>query len=642
MSKRNVNISATAALLILSTIFTIVGWHSGWVEFGDPVFTEVIPEKRPTRLDQKKLEAFSNKPINEILEFLLAEAATTVTEPPVIPPPAPAPALLGMLPDAPLPFPGSAAPRDEENLKKFITGMQQDKEGEPSKSEQWQFNLALAAIQVDPSKIPEAIRLNTHPVPESETFSVRLVPRDGEISGPFALGLFNREDGPGIVSGGGTNLSSLKAEGALDSLGSLSGTVPGNGIFPADFDADGDLDLFVTRGDGLPNSLLRNDGGKFEDVTISLGLLSFDDTTTAAWIDYDGDELLDLLVGSKDHPLELYHQTTGGVFQPIAWDLKLWVPRGVAFIKVADFSGDGSPDFFLGIDGLPDRLYLSRPSAAWNDWRFEDITADSAVDVGTKSTSAVFFDFDNDSLLDLLLTTAAPDLLLPAGPVDPAVTAPSTIRLFRNEGENRFADITDFAGLQFTEGVTAAGVADLDNDAYEDILLGTEALSINRVFWNREGLGFKDVSIVSQGSYLDEAVSFAFADLDRNGTTDVLYLNESGRVRWLEACGAMDAWLQVTVKGQPPGTRVSLTIRDKDWVLHPLERRLNTESSIMIGIGQADIIERLEVLGPDGGEPLATLEKIEPNREVVIELPKRPKKRAVVPMQADSRATTAP
>ncbi|HQW29214.1 MAG TPA: VCBS repeat-containing protein, partial [Verrucomicrobiales bacterium] len=300
MSKRNVNISATAALLILSTIFTIVGWHSGWVEFGDPVFTEVIPEKRPTRLDQKKLEAFSNKPINEILEFLLAEAATTVTEPPVIPPPAPAPALLGMLPDAPLPFPGSAAPRDEENLKKFITGMQQDKEGEPSKSEQWQFNLALAAIQVDPSKIPEAIRLNTHPVPESETFSVRLVPRDGEISGPFAIGLFNRENGPGIVSGGGTNLSSLKAEGALDSLGSLSGTVPGNGIFPADFDADGDLDLFVTRGDGLPNSLLRNDGGKFEDVTISLGLLSFDDTTTAAWIDYDGDELLDLLVGSKD------------------------------------------------------------------------------------------------------------------------------------------------------------------------------------------------------------------------------------------------------------------------------------------------------------------------------------------------------
>ena len=122
----------------------------------------------------------------------------------------------------------------------------------------------------------------------------------------------------------------------------------------------------------------------------------------------------------------------------------------------------------------------------------------------------------------------------------------------------------------------------------------------------------------------------------------MLYLNESGRVRWLEACGAMDAWLQVTVKGQPPGTRVSLTIRDKDWVLHPLERRLNTESSIMIGIGQADIIERLEVLGPDGGEPLATLEKIEPNREVVIELPKRPKKRAVVPMQADSRATTAP
>ena len=640
MSKQNVNLCATAALLILATAFTLLGWYSGWVEFSAPVFTEVIPEKRPARLDQEKLEAFSSKPINEILETLMAEAAETPSEP--APRPAPVPALLGMLPDTPLPFPKDAVPRDEENLKKFITGMRQDEEGEPSKSEQWQFNLALAAIQVDPSKVPEAIRLDTHPVPESETFPVRLVPREGEISGPFALGLFNRDDGIGIVSGGGVSLVSLKAEGALKGNESLSGTVPGNGLFPADFDADGDLDLFITRRYGLPNSLLRNDGGKFEDVTITLGLLSFNDTTTAAWLDYDDDGLLDLLVGSADHPLELYHQTAGGIFQPIAWDLKLWVPRGVHTIKVADFSDDGSPDFFLGIDGLPDRLCLARPSATWSDWRFEDIAADAGIDVGTKSTSAAFFDFDNDGLFDLLLTSATPDPIVPAKPVDPPVGISGTARLFRNEGKERFTDITDLAGLRLTESVISVGVADLDNDSYEDLLLGTGVLSINRVFWNREGSGFKEISIASQGSYLDGAVSFAVADLDKNGTTDVLYLNESGRVRWLEATGAMDNWLQVTVKGSSPGVRLSLTVRDKDWVLHPIERRLDTASSAMIGIGQADVIERLDVFAPGGGKPLATLEKIEPNREVVLELPKRPKKRAIVPMEGDSRAATAP
>ena len=310
--------------------------------------------------------------------------------------------------------------------------------------------------------------------------------------------------------------------------------------------------------------------------------------------------------------------------------------------EVADFSGDGLPDFFLGIDGLPDRLCLARPSATWSDWRFENIAAGSGVDAGAKSTSAAFFDFDNDGLLDLLLTSATPGPITPAKPGHPPLEVSSTIRLFRNEGENRFTDVTDLAGLRLTEGVTTAGVADLDNDSYEDILLGTGVLSINRVFWNREGVGFKEISIVSQGSYLDEAVSFAVADLDKNGTTDVLYLNESGRVRWLEASGAMDDWIQVTVKGYSPGARLSLTVRDKDWVLHPIERRLDTAPSLMIGIGQADVIERLDVFAPEGGEPLATLEKIEPNREVVIELPKRPKPRAIVPIEVNSQATTAP
>lgn len=642
MSKRILIISATGALLLIAAAVAVFGWRSGRLTFGDPVFTEEIPEKRPKRLDHRDLERFSTKPLNEILDTIAAEAVASAAVTPAMPMAEPPPPLLGMLPDAPLPFPETATPGDADSLKKFVTGMQQDKEGEPSKSEQWQFNLALAALRVDPSKIPEAIRLDTHPAPESVTFPVRFVPREAELSGPFALGTFRGEDGLGIVSEGGALLCKLTDKGGTEALDSLSGTVPGNGVYPADFDGDGDLDLFITRGNGLPNSLLRQESGNFEDVTIALGLLSFNDTAAAAWLDYDGDELLDLLVGSVDHPLELYHQTTGGVFQPVAWDLKLWVPRGVHTIKAADFSGDGYPDFFLGIDGLPDRLCLARPSATWSDWRFEDIAADSGVNPGPEVSSAAFFDFDNDGRLDLLITSDTTDPVLPATTGDPPLETSGTIRLFRNEGENRFADITDLAGLTMTEGITAAGVADLDNDSYEDILLGTGSLSINRVFWNREGVGFKEISAVSRGSFLDEPASFAAADLDKNGTMDVLYLNKSGRVRWLEATGAMDGWVHVTVKGHPPEARLSLTVRDKDWVLHRIERRLGITSSLMIGIGQAEVIERLDLFGPEGGDPLSTLEKIEPNREVVIKLPKRPKKRAIVPMEDTPRPATAP
>jgi hypothetical protein len=623
MSKRNLIIIVSGGVALLAVGLGVAGWLGGW--FGDPVFSDEIPAKRPQRLDHRQLEAFSGKSIDEIIETLMADAAAgeTADEAPT----APAPPILAMLPDAPLPYPAEAAPRDAEGLKRFITGMQQDEEGEPSPAEQWQFNLALAALKVDPAKIPEAIRLDTHPAPESETFPIRLVERESALFGPLALGHFFKENGIGIVAGGGSALFSLLAEGAMERHEGLAGVTPGNGVYPADIDGDGDTDLFITRGKGLPNSLLRNEGdGRFEDITIAVGLLSFNDTTTAAWFDYDGDGLLDLLVGSRDHPLELHHQTSAGTFQPVAWDLQLWVPRGVESIAVSDFSGDGYPDFFLGIAGSTDRLYLAKPSPGWSDWRFENVAAASQVDQGS-GAPAVFFDFDNDGRPDLLL---GPDASDPGG----------KLRLLRNEGEGRFADLTAEAGLAEVTGVTAV-VADLDNDSYEDLIVGTAALAINRVFWNQEGAGFKEVTIVSQGSYLDEPVAYAVADLEGNGTVDILSRDRSGAIRWLEATGAMDSSVIVKVKQAPPGCRVVLTVRDKDWVLRDIERRPGRDDTLLIGIGQADVIERLAVFAPEGGEALHVLEKVKPNEEIVIELPKQPRQRPVVPLKEES-ATAAP
>lgn len=625
MSKRNLIIIVSGGLALLAVGLGVAGWLGGW--FGDPVFTDEIPAKRPQRLDHRQLEAFSGKSIDEIIETLMAEAAageigSSTDEA------APVPAILAMLPDAPLPYPADATPRDADGLKKFVTGMQQDEDDEPSPAEQWQFNLALAALKVDPAKIPETIRLDTHPTPESETFPVRLVERESALFGPFAPGHFFKEDGTGIVAGGGSALFSLLAEGAMETHEGLAGVTPGNGVYPGDFDGDGDPDLFITRGKGLPNSLLRNDGeGNFEDVTIALGLLSFNDTTVAAWLDYDGDGLLDLLVGSRDHPLELYHQTSAGIFQPVAWDLQLWVPRGVESIAVSDFSGDGYPDFFLGISGSPDRLYLAKPAPEWSEWRFENVAAASRVDQGS-GASAIFFDFDNDG---------RPDLLLGPDPSD----AGGKLRLLRNEGEGRFADLTAEAGLADVTRITAVGVADLDNDGYEDLVLGTAALAVNRVFWNQEGAGFKEVTIVSQGSYLDEPVAYAVADLEGNGTIDILSLDRSGAVRWLEATGAMDSSVIVKVNQAPPGCRVVLTVRDKDWVLRDIERRPGLDDTLLIGIGQADVIERLSIFAGDGGEALHVVEKVKPNEEIVIDLPKQPRQRPVVPFKEEP-ATAAP
>lgn len=625
MSKPKLIIFVSGGAALLAVGLGVAGWLGGW--FGDPVFTDEIPAKRPQRLDHRHLEAFRGMSIEEIIEAIMADAAADETGNSTDES-TPVPALLAMLPDAPLPYSADAAPRDTEGLKKFVTGMQQDEDEKRGPTEQWRLHLALAALKVDPAKIPEAARLDTHPKPESETFPVRLIERESTLFGPFALGHFIKDDEVDVVAGGGSALYSLLAEGAMESHEGLAGVAPGNGVYPGDFDGDGNSDLFITRGKGLPNSLLRNDGkGGFEDVTIALGLLSFNDTTSAAWLDYDGDGLLDLLVGSRDHPLELYHQSNAGIFQPVAWDLQLWVPRGVHTIAVSDLSADGYPDFFLGINGAPDRLYLAKPSPDWSGWRYENVAVAARVEQGG-SGSATFFDFDNDG---------QPDLLLSPDPAD----AGGKLRLLRNEGEGRFADLTAEAGLDSFTGITAVSVADLDNDSYEDLVVGTAALAINRVFWNREGAGFKEVSIVSQGSYLDQPVAYAVADLEGNGTMDILSRDHSGVIRWLEASGAMDSSVTLKVNEAPPGYRVVLTVRDIDWVLRDIERRPGLDDTLMIGIGQADVIERLSVFAPEGGEALHVLEKLKPGEKIVIDLPKRPRQRPVTPVN-EATTNTAP
>lgn len=614
MSKRTfftiiITIIVTAALTL-----GVLGWFGGWFDRGDPVYTAEIPKSRPKRLDWRLLSQFQGQSMQEIIAALekQKELVAGTEAPPAGDP------LLAMLPDAPLPYPEDAAPRDEDGLKNFISNIQKGTDTPPTKEELWKFNLALAAMKIPSSQVPEALRLNTEPAPESDTFAVDLAPKDlAEMAGPFAIGDFDGKPGNELVSNGGSRLNLVDETGAMTPTATWNEIAPGDKLFPADFDNDGDLDLFIIRGEGFPNSLLRNNGaGAVEDITIESGLLSFNDTTSAAWFDYDSDGLLDLLVGSRDHPLELYHQTSNGPFQPIAWDLKLWVHEGVEAITVTDVSGDGYPDFYLSLSGQDDRLAVSTPAPTWDQWRFEDRLTEMEIALDETPADAVFFDFNNDGHTDLL-------------------TAGDTLRLYQNGGEQRFVDITEEIELKTNAPVRSLAVADIDGDGYEDILAGTTAFAANEVFWNRGGTSFREVSVASQASYLDEPVEILSGDLDGNGMLDLVFSHTDGSARWLESIGGYDHWLQLSLKNHRPGTRALITVRDTDWVLGDLSRRFDLNSEITIGLGSADLVEAIAIFPPEGGEPLEQREKIEPNQRIEIELPAEPTKRPVVPMAAE-------
>ena len=147
----------------------------------------------------------------------------------------------------------------------------------------------------------------------------------------------------------------------------------GSRVAAADFDGDGDIDLFVggrvvpwRYGIDPPSTLLRNDGkGGFTDVTedVAPELAHVGMVTDAVWIDVDGDGRLDLVVVGEWMPITIFHNTGTKLERlvvPGLEDSSGWWNRIVA----ADFTGDGRPDFVVGNLGLNTRLHASAAEPA--------------------------------------------------------------------------------------------------------------------------------------------------------------------------------------------------------------------------------------------------------------------------------------
>ena len=157
------------------------------------------------------------------------------------------------------------------------------------------------------------------------------------------------------------------------------------GVTAADFDGDGDEDIFVTNLTGEPNSLFRNDGsGNFEDVTnmYGLGQASFPFTGFGTlWFDYDNDGLLDLFVANGEVRVidsqrgtpfpfkqrsQLFHRD-GKIYREVAsagvFD-QLLVSRGAAF---GDIDNDGDIDIVVTNTNGPVELLLNQVGSR-NHW----------------------------------------------------------------------------------------------------------------------------------------------------------------------------------------------------------------------------------------------------------------------------------
>jgi hypothetical protein len=411
----------------------------------------------------------------------------------------------------------------------------------------------------------------------------------------------------------------------------------------ADYDNDGDLDIYLMRGGWerpFRPSLLRNDGnGKFTDVTLESGVGTPIASQSAAWADYDNDGYIDLFVAGEYIPYEpevgvpgsykagpdprnlcrLYHNERNGTFIDVAASggvLNQGRAKGAAW---GDYDQDGHPDLFVSNCGQENCLYHNN-----GDGTFTDVAPKLRVTEPIKSFSCWFFDYDNDGRQDIFVNGFSGTLCDIVRSHLDQPTGGERPRLYHNEGPAGFRDVTWEAGLDRVLLVMGSNFGDIDNDGYLDMYLGTGQPACfyvvpNVLFRNVDGKRFEDVTLASGTGHLQKGHGISFGDWDRDGDGDI-FLASGGATPGdmahnvlFQNPGHGNHWISVKLVGTRSnraaiGAEVRADLKTSDGKPASRYRVISSGSSfggnslaMTIGLGRAQSVTTLEVHWPTSG-----------------------------------------
>lgn len=525
--------------------------------------------------------------------------------------------------------------RKSEDSEKAILYLTQFLEGKPDTLEvKWLLNLAYMTVGKYPAGVPAKYLISPAVFASKENMG-----RFKDVAAEAGLNSFSMAGGVivddfennGLLdivtssydqceplhyfhnNGDGTFTDRAIQAGLADQLGGLN-------LIQTDYNNDGCLDIFVLRGGWqapMRSSLLRNNcDGTFTDVTEAAGLVAPIASQTAVWIDIDNDGFLDLFIGNEQGPSRLYHNKGDGTFEDIAQSAGV---DNVSFAKgvvAADYDNDGFMDLYVSNLGGNNFLYHNN-----HDRTFTEVGKQAGVQAPWMSFATWFFDYDNDGLPDLFVTSyyMSPEEIL-RSQLGLASNV-ETLKLYHNDGNGTFRDVTKVAKLDRVFDPMGANFGDIDNDGFLDFYLGTGTppygdILPNVMFHNEAGRQFVDVTASTGTGELHKGHGVAFADLANSGSEDMIaeiggaVPGDRHSIRLFENPGNGNDWLTVRLVGVKSnraaiGSRIKLRVENENHERRFIYRTVGSGGSFgasplqqHIGLGKNAKILSLEIWWP--------------------------------------------
>jgi len=535
----------------------------------------------------------------------------------------------------------------------------------------WLLNIAYMTIGGYPQNVPPAYLLKMYdatPYDNSikpfKDVAINLGLDIRKMSGGSIVEDFGNNGYPDIV----TSSSSLKEHmhyfrnnknGTFTDIGESTGLAQFTGglnMMQTDYNNDGLKDIFVLRGAWKgkfgkePNSLLRNNGnGTFTDVTEQSGLLSFHPTQTATWADFNNDGWLDVFIGNESEndnvsPSELYINNKNGTFTELAASAGCAVKLFVKGVTSGDYDNDGRTDIFIStMNGR--KVLLKNVTEKNGPVKFIDVSNQAKFTGNMHSTFATWFwDYDNDGWLDIL--ACGYDNSYPiadragAEALNQNTNDNGKVILYHNQHDGTFKEVSQEAGFNKISFAMGANFGDIDNDGYLDFYLGTgnplfSSLVPNRLYKNEEGKHFADITNPARVGSLQKGHAVSFADLNNDGTEDI-FVNLGGaftgdayqNALYINPGEAKNNWINISLEGTVSnraaiGAKVKVTFIENGRQ-RSVYRDVNSGGSFganplqqHIGIGQAKIIDKIEITWPTSGQH-QTFENVPVNGNIKI------------------------